>query len=208
MKHFAAIVVALAVSIPVGAVAAAPEAISEPFIALRGAERVGNATPMTQPDVVPQTPATPTVTNVTVEMQAILDLVNVERMSRGLVPVRFSAKLNDAALVHTLNQAADGDIYHVDPDDGSSPGDRITRTGYRFSTWGENVAAGYRTPQDVMVGWMESPGHCRNILNPGFTELGVGYVSGGQVYNHFWTQEFGRPNTEPRPAGVYNPAWC
>lgn len=156
----------------------------------------------------PTVPVTPPVVNVSVEMQAVLDLVNIERMARGLAPLSFSAQLNQAALLHTIEQAADGDIYHIDPDDGSGPGERIERTGYRFSRWGENVAAGHRTPREVMDGWMNSPGHCRNVLNPAFTELGVGYVEGGVTYGRFWTQAFARPAGVPQPAGVYNPTWC
>lgn len=216
MKHIATIVLAVTALIPVGDAVAAPEivttpeAISAPLIALRGADRVGNATPVEPqtPLVEPTVPAESRAAGISVEMKAVLDLVNIERMSRGLVPVRFSAQLNEAALAHTIAQAADGDIYHVDPDDGSSPGDRIALTGYRFSRWGENVAAGHRSPLEVMEAWMLSPGHCQNILNPTFTELGVGYVEGGLVYNRFWTQEFARPQGEAPPPGVYNPGWC
>lgn len=200
MKRLGAVVLALAALMPVGHAAAAPDVISQPLGALRGANRVGNATQTGTP-VAPA----PVVTS---EAQQVLDLVNAERTSRGLVAVKLSAQLNTAAKTHTQRQAEDGALFHTDPRDGSSPGDRISRTGYRFSTWGENVAAGYRTPAAVVQGWMNSSGHCKNILNPAFTDLGVGYVSGGAVFNHFWTQVFARPSDVARPAGTYNAAWC
>ena len=200
MKRVVGAIITLAALFPVSNAVAAPEVISEPFVVLQGASRIGNATAT---ETAP--PPTPTVAN---EVQQVLDMVNAERVGRGLVPVQLSPELNEAALVHTQRQAADGQIYHQDPRDGSGPGDRISRTGYRFSTWGENVAAGYPTPAAVMSAWMNSPGHCRNILNPAFTEMGVGFVTGGARYNQFWTQVFARPSGVDRPAGTYNPAWC
>jgi len=164
------------------------------------ANRIQNATPMADPPP-PQTSA---------ESVQILALVNNERTSRGLSPMRLDVSLNDAAQGHSAAQASAGSIYHIAPD-GSSPGDRIARSGYQFSTWGENVAAGYRDAGAVMAAWMRSPGHCRNILNPAFTELGVGYVERTNDPSRFfdyWTQVFARPKGEPQPPGSYNPAWC
>lgn len=77
---------------------------------------------------------------------------------------------------------------HVNPD-GDGPGERIEASTYEWSTWGENIAAGYRTPEAVVEGWMSSDGHCSNIMNPAFTEIGVGYEPDG--FN--WTQVFGAP---------------
>lgn len=208
MKRVAAAIIALTALAPVSNAFAAPEEIAAAFVALNGANRVGNPTQTAAPKAPAPTPTVPSTPGVSAEMQQVLDLVNAERTSRGLVPVRFSAQLNSAALAHTQRQAGDGTIYHTDPRDGSSPGDRISRTGYRFSTWGENVAAGQRTPAAVVQAWMKSKGHCQNILNPAFNELGVGYVTGGQYYNHFWTQNFARPANAARPPGTYNPAWC
>ncbi|MGL5944276.1 MAG: CAP domain-containing protein [Waterburya sp.] len=59
--------------------------------------------------------------------------------------------------------------------------------GYQYSNLGENVAQGQTTPTDVLDSWMNSSGHRENILNPNFTEIGVGYE------NNYWTQVFGRP---------------
>ena len=69
--------------------------------------------------------------------------------------------------------------------DGSSPGQRITAAGYTWSSYGENIANGYTTEQAVMTGWLNSEGHCRNIMGAGFTNIGVGRDG------NYWTQVFG-----------------
>ena len=69
--------------------------------------------------------------------------------------------------------------------DGSNPGVRLGRRGYDWQTYGENIAMGYKTEQAVIEGWINSPGHCKNIMNPNFKEMGV-FRSGD-----YWTQVFG-----------------
>ncbi len=70
-------------------------------------------------------------------------------------------------------------------------GQRIAAAGYRASGWGENIAAGQSTPEEVVQGWMESPGHCRNIMNPEYRTIGIGYgVVPGSPYGTYWTQDF------------------
>jgi uncharacterized protein YkwD len=73
---------------------------------------------------------------------------------------------------------------HVAPD-GSNGGVRIKRAGYPWMAFGENIAAGYRTEKEVVKGWIESPGHCKNIMSKLYKEMGVGR------YGNYWTQEFG-----------------
>src|SRR5689334_22644408 len=76
--------------------------------------------------------------------------------------------------------------------DGSSPFDRMRQAGYNFLSAGENVAYGYATPQAVMDAWMNSPGHRDNILQPLYTEIGIGVaVHGGTSGPIYWTQDFG-----------------
>jgi uncharacterized protein YkwD len=70
------------------------------------------------------------------------------------------------------------------------------------------VAAGQASAAAVMGAWMNSPGHCRNILNPDYTELGVGYAATSNSYRYWWTQKFARPKGAEAPPGSYNPAWC
>jgi uncharacterized protein YkwD len=77
---------------------------------------------------------------------------------------------------------------HTNPD-GDGPGERVTASGYRWSTYGENIAKGQQTPEAVMTSWMNSPGHRANILNCAFEEIGVGIHDGGG--GPYWTQNFG-----------------
>ncbi|WP_030856453.1 CAP domain-containing protein [Streptomyces sp. NRRL S-37] len=116
----------------------------------------------------------------------VVELVNAERGKVGCSPVKVNATLTKAAQDHSKDMAASGTMSHTGSD-GSSPGDRITRAGYSWSTYGENVAYGYSTPEQVMTGWMNSPGHKENILNCAFKEIGVGLAQPGS----YWTQDFG-----------------
>jgi len=73
----------------------------------------------------------------------------------------------------------------------TTPWDRIASAGYgAYTNAGENIAAGQTTPTAVVAGWMASTGHCQNIMNPAFKEIGVGHATGG-AYGHYWTQTFG-----------------
>jgi uncharacterized protein YkwD len=117
---------------------------------------------------------------------AVLALVNQERAAAGCPAVTLNDKLGKAAQDHSADMAAHSNMSHTGSD-GSDPGQRITRTGYTWRTYGENVAYGYSTPEQVMQGWMNSPGHRENILNCSFKEIGIGLAEP----NHYWTQDFG-----------------
>ncbi|MEW2218392.1 sigma-70 family RNA polymerase sigma factor [Streptomyces sp. NPDC006990] len=119
--------------------------------------------------------------------QQVTSLVNAERAKKGCGPVSSNATLDKAALGHSRDMDARDYFSHQSPD-GKGPGDRITAAGYRWSTVGENIARGQRTPAQVMEGWMNSPGHRANILNCSYKEIGVGYhdAPGGP----WWTQAF------------------
>lgn len=118
----------------------------------------------------------------------VLQIVNAERAKEGCGPVTSNDLLATAAHRHSADMAAQDYFSHTSLD-GRDPGDRITAAGYRWSTYGENIAKGQRTPADVMESWMNSPGHRANILNCSFKEMGIGKVDsgGGPV----WTQKFG-----------------
>ncbi|AEM84745.1 CAP domain-containing protein [Streptomyces violaceusniger] len=120
------------------------------------------------------------------DQQEVVDLVNSERSKAGCKPLTVNEKLTKAAQDHSEDMAAHSNMSHTGSD-GSSPGDRIERAGYSWSTYGENVAYGYESPKSVMEGWMSSPGHKANILNCDFKEIGVGVAQPG----HYWTQDFG-----------------
>ena len=81
------------------------------------------------------------------------------------------------------------------PYDGRTLGDRVSAAGYAWSSLGENIAAGYPGIDAVMDGWIASPGHCANLMNAGFTEVGVVCVPGaaGATYSTYWTMDLGRP---------------
>ncbi|HEU4408656.1 MAG TPA: CAP domain-containing protein [Polyangiaceae bacterium] len=106
-------------------------------------------------------------------------------------PLRWSDALARAAQAHSEDMAAKGYFSH-DSADGRDMAARVRAQGYAFSALGENIAAGQRTPAEVMAGWLESPGHCANIMNPSFQELGVGRAEGGPL-DIYWTQNFGAP---------------
>ncbi|GAA1503611.1 hypothetical protein GCM10009730_02900 [Streptomyces albidochromogenes] len=120
--------------------------------------------------------------------QRVTALVNTERSKNGCGPVSQNGRLDTAAQRHSADMAARDFFDHTNPD-GAGPGERVTDAGYAWSTYGENIAMGQRTPAQVMESWMNSSGHRANILNCSFKEIGVGMhdASGGP----WWTQVFG-----------------
>ena len=127
----------------------------------------------------------------------ILRITNVERQNAGLNPLVSCTRLANSALAHT-NRMLEGKFFsHSDPGTGTASVDRIRSTGYLDSanSWGvgENIAMGYSSANATMVGWMNSPGHRANILNPSFTHLGVGVNIGkwDAWYRSMATQNFG-----------------
>jgi uncharacterized protein YkwD len=101
--------------------------------------------------------------------------------------------LERAALEHSQDMAQHNYMDHTGLD-GSTPADRVTRTGYKWRTIGENLASGIMTPEDAVNGWVGSPHHCENLMSARFTQMAVAYAvnpaSNGGVY---WTQVFGTP---------------
>jgi uncharacterized protein YkwD len=122
--------------------------------------------------------------------QAVFELVNSERAARGLPPMTYDSRLELAAQQHSEDQARRLRLSHTGSD-GSTMVQRIDRVGFVWTSAAENVAVGYSTPVAVMVAWMNSDGHRRNILSSN-THIGVGlaYGSDGQPY---WTQVFATP---------------
>lgn len=116
----------------------------------------------------------------------VLALVNKERAAVGCPVLTVNEKLTKAAQDHSEDMAAHSNMSHTGSD-GSDPGQRITRAGYQWSAYAENVAYGYDTAAKVMEGWMNSPGHKRNILDCNVKEIGIGLAQPGQ----YWTQDFG-----------------
>lgn len=139
------------------------------------------------------------------EESAVLGLVNQERAVRGLKPLKGDNRLAAAARSHSRDMSQRNYFSHTGQD-GRSAGQRMSAQGYSWNAWGENIAAGQRTPAAVMNGWMNSPGHRANILNTTFCDIGVGHFSGSGRYGIYWTQNFGRlRGVSSCPAGPTNP---
>jgi len=106
-------------------------------------------------------------------------------------PLTRNAQLTTAAREHAQDMG-DNNYFSHDGLDGSTPFDRIQDAGFLGSPQGENIAAGQRTPLEVVNGWMASSGHCKNIMLAKFKYLGVGYYyTAGGDYHHLWVQNFG-----------------
>jgi uncharacterized protein YkwD len=106
----------------------------------------------------------------------------------------WNAALTQASLVHSDDMVA-GNFFSHTGSSGSNAGQRATAAGYVWQSWGENIAAGQATVAVVMAGWMASPGHCANLMNAGFRDIGVACVSGsaGNTYRTYWTMTLGSP---------------
>jgi uncharacterized protein YkwD len=120
----------------------------------------------------------------------VIELVNAERKKENLQPLTPNAKLTRVARGHSSQMGKLGKIEHEV--DGKTPKDRVVAVNYAFAHIGENVAAGQRTPAEVMKTWMESEVHRTNILRKEFTEIGVGIVL-AEDGKRYWTQVFGAP---------------
>lgn len=137
----------------------------------------------------------------------ILNLVNAAR-ARGrrcggryfapAAPLAFNPALTDAALAHSREMAHYGEFAHRGRD-GSTPALRVERAGYgRYRVVGENIAAGALTPRDVTQGWLSSPAHCENIMDPRFVETGIAFaVNLSDREAVYWTQDFAAPLRHP-----------
>lgn len=141
-----------------------------------------NTPPTTSGGTVPVTP----------DQQKILDLVNEARASGhqcgnqyyGPAPaVAWNTKLGEAAQKHSDYMNSTGNFDHIGAN-GSDAGERIEAEGYTWITYGENIAEGYPTEEEVVAAWLKSQGHCKNIMNPEFKEMAVA-TSGS-----YWTQVF------------------
>ena len=133
--------------------------------------------------------------------ERVVDLVNAARSRprrcgserfAAAPPLNSSRKLNDAATAHARDMARRKYFEH-EGRDGSQPKDRVRRAGYESRLTGENIALGPESAEEVVAGWLSSPGHCANIMEPRFRDIGVGVAVGkkrGQIY---WVQEFGLP---------------
>jgi uncharacterized protein YkwD len=106
-------------------------------------------------------------------------------------PLSLNGSLERAALEHSVDMAAHDYMDHTGRD-GSSPADRITRTGYKWRMVGENLASGIMTPEEAVAGWLQSPHHCANLMTARFSEMGVAFAVNPRTdAGVYWTQTFG-----------------
>lgn len=115
----------------------------------------------------------------------VIRLVNEIRQQNGLRPLAANWELSRVARYKSQDMRDNGYFSHSSPTYGT-PFQMLSAFGLSYRTAGENIAKGYASPQAVVNGWMNSSGHRANILNASYTQIGVGYVSGG----NYWTQLF------------------
>jgi uncharacterized protein YkwD len=136
---------------------------------------------------------------------AVTCLINQQRVSRHLPALRDQSRLDRSAQGWTDGMIRSGAFWH-----GADFATRITAAGYNWSAAGENIASGFSTPRAVVSAWMASTGHCQNILDPSFSNVGTGIgrnpvgpsSSGGAA----WTQDFGLPMGQSAPSTNFGPS--
>lgn len=170
---------------PVDPVRPAPDAAAPAPV-----QRTTPSTPPPTPEAAPdKARVTPPRAPATVE-QRVVTLVNAQRAAAGCPPLRVSPELHRAAQRHSEDMASHRVLDHRGSG-GDGPGERITAAGFRWSAWAENIARGPSGPPAVVNTWMDSSGHRANILNCGFTKVGIGVVQGSG--GPWWTQVFATP---------------
>jgi uncharacterized protein YkwD len=138
-----------------------------------------------------------------VDMQAqILRALNAQRAqgadcrSRGVYgaasAVRWNLKLEESALAHSKDMVAQNFFDHSSSN-GNTLVERVNATGYVWSRLGENIAANYGSVDQVVAAWMASDGHCANMMNPNFAEIGMVCLRGTPTnqFSNYWTLNFG-----------------
>lgn len=151
-----------------------------------------STTPEQKPDSAPSNPSTTPEqkpsTDFSSYQQQVLDLVNAERAKRGISALTLDSSLSSVATKKSQDMIDKNYFDHTSPTYGS-PFDMMKQFGISYRTAGENIAKGQKTPQEVVAAWMNSEGHRKNILNPNFTNLGVGIAKDSNKTT-YWTQMF------------------
>lgn len=124
----------------------------------------------------------------------VIQLVNLERASAdmNLSPVVVNDRLMSITGEYACRLIEADFFAHHDPESGRGPKDRAVAGKYAFYAVGENLAAGPETPAEVMQSWMDSPPHREVILDPKWTEIGIGVRDGGR-YSTYWVLLLGDP---------------
>ena len=103
-----------------------------------------------------------------------------------VAPLSWNNQLERAAYGHSSDMFRNKYFSHTGSD-GSGTGERMTKAGYNWRFYGENIAQGYSSEKEVVAGWLSSPGHCANIMSKNYREMAVARVG------DYWTQDFGSP---------------
>lgn len=120
--------------------------------------------------------------------EKVVQLTNQERAKAGLPALKSNWELARVARFKSEDMRDKNYFDHNSPTYGS-PFDMMKNFGIKYQSAGENIAAGQKTPEEVVKAWMNSPGHRANILNSSYNQIGVGYAKGGS-YGVYWTQQF------------------
>lgn len=173
-------------------------AVSDPLFTEVGAHRAGNETWI----VLAARSERPAAQDSAAIATRVLELVNAARSQArrcgrsrhdAVPPLALSRTLNEAAARHAGDMARNGSFDHRGSD-GSRPAERVTQAGYRWRSTGENIAAGQATAEAVVAAWLDSPGHCTNIMGAQYTEMGVAFAlapAGNPAI--YWAQVFAAP---------------
>lgn len=132
-----------------------------------------------------QTSQQPSV-NKSIEQQ-VLDLVNKERTANGLNALTLNVEVSKVAQMKSEDMRDKNYFSHTSPTYGS-PFEMLKKFNVKYTYAGENIAKGQKTPEAVVNAWMNSEGHRANILNPNYTQMGIGYALKGST--PYWTQMF------------------
>ena len=137
-----------------------------------------------------------------VMQQRLLQLINEARSEArscgddnftATTPLVWNSTLEVAAKAHSQDMA-DNNFFSHTGSDGSSASERVNVAGYQWRTVGENIAAGRDTAAETVSDWLDSPGHCRNIMNPAFFEVAVSCSENSDTdYNRYWTNVLAAP---------------
>lgn len=125
------------------------------------------------------------------DLNRVIVLTNEHRRAAGCADLTWNPALAAAAQRHADDMASNNYFSH-NSRNGAKFTARIRNAGYRYRFAAENIAAGQQTPDEVVTGWMESPGHRANILNCRLKEIGIGYgFNDGSAFGSYWVQDFG-----------------
>lgn len=139
---------------------------------------------------------------------AIISLTNQQRAANGVAPLQYNGALSSSAYAKASDMFTNNYWAHISPS-GTGPWYFIGANGYPYLTAGENLAKDFPSDDSVVAGWMNSPTHRQNMLNPDFRDIGIAVVSGTLlgapttlVVAHYGAMAVAPPSPAPAPAPV------